>query len=254
MGTDVLLAVEAGPGVGAVEVLNDLDRADDGQLRLPNLVSGFPVLVVLRLTVPPAVAEQRICAVRLDWLAPGAERAHAAAGLVLPAIAGSAWESLAPDLEVQERAALLLVARLKKRATQALDRLEVQEARRLLRDAQALLRTIPPTPEVGNETQALAELDAQIEPRGLRRLGQACQVRSNTTSVTANRTGPRATRCDAGYIGAVGGAWDRSSKFTDPFSSLNTASARRSASARLCVTCSTVTSRASRRRARTATR
>jgi Ca-activated chloride channel homolog len=163
MGTDVLLAVEPASGVAVADVLNDLDRAEDGRLRLPNLVSGFPVLVVLRLTVPPAAGEQRVCAVRLDWLAPGAERETAAAGLTLPAITGPAWESLAPDLDVQERATLLLVVRLKKAATHTLERHEPKDARRLLAEAKALLRTIPSTPEVGAEIQSLAELDAQIE-------------------------------------------------------------------------------------------
>jgi Ca-activated chloride channel family protein len=162
-GTDVLLAVEPGPGVAAAEVLNELDRAEDGRLRLPNLVSGFPVLVALRLTVPPAAGERRICAVRLDWSAPGGERADATAGLTLPAVDAAAYSVLAPDLDVQERATLLLVARIKKKATQALDRYEPEEARRLLREAQALLRTIPATAEVGLEIQSLAEIDAEIE-------------------------------------------------------------------------------------------
>jgi Ca-activated chloride channel family protein len=162
-GTDVLLAVEPGPGVAVADVLNELDRAADGRLRLPNLVSGFPVLVALRLTVPPAPGEARVCTVRLDWAAPGGGRASAAAGLRLPAVAGPAWAVLAPDLDVQERAALMLVARYKKRATEALDRHDPQEARRLLREAQALLRAIPITPEVGREIQSLAEIDAQIE-------------------------------------------------------------------------------------------
>jgi Ca-activated chloride channel family protein len=163
VGTDVLLAVEPGPGVALADVFNDLDRAGDGRLRLPNLVSGFPVLVALRLTVPPGAGEQRVCGVRLDWLAPGGARAAAAAGLVLPAAGGPAWESLAPDLEVQERATLLLVARYKKAATEALDRGDPQGARRRLAQARELLGTIPATPEVGNEIRAVAEIDAQIE-------------------------------------------------------------------------------------------
>jgi Ca-activated chloride channel family protein len=162
-GTDVLMAVEAGPGVAVADVLNDFDRAEDGRLRLPNLVSGFPVLVGLRLTVPPAAGERRVCSVWLNWQAPGAERAEGSAGLALPAVTAAAWDVLAPDPEVQERVALLLVARLKKAATGVLDRGDPREAQRLLREAQALVRTIPQTPEVGLEIQSLAEIDAQIE-------------------------------------------------------------------------------------------
>jgi Ca-activated chloride channel family protein len=163
IGTDVLLALEPGPGVVVADVLNDLDRAADGRLVLPHLVSGFPVLVAVRLTIPPASGEQRILAVRLDWVAPGADRQTASAGLVLPAVDARAWEVLAPDLDVQERAVLLLVARHKRKATEALDRGDAVEARRILAEAQVLLRTLPPTPDVGAEILAIAEIDAQIE-------------------------------------------------------------------------------------------
>ena len=163
-GTDVLLALEPGPGVAVVDVLNDLDRAEDGRCKLPNLVSGFPVLIVVRLTVPPATGEQRVLAVKLEWTAPGeATKATGVAGLTLPAVSGASWESLAPDFDVQERAALLAVARLKKQATQALDHGDGPEARRLLAEARALLGAIPQTAEVGIEIQSIAEIDAQIE-------------------------------------------------------------------------------------------
>jgi Ca-activated chloride channel family protein len=163
VGTAVLLAVEPAPDVTLVDVLNDFDRAPDGRLQLPNLVSGFPVQVVLRLTVPPTAGERPICAVRLDWAAPGGGSGTGAGGLILPAVAAAAWDSLAPDLEVQERAVLLLVARLKKAATEALARYDAAAARAKLAEAQALLRSVPSTPEIGLEIQSVAEIDAQIE-------------------------------------------------------------------------------------------
>lgn len=163
-GTDVVLAVEPGPGVAVADVLNDLDKTPDGRLKLPNLVSGFPVLVVVRLAVPPAAGEQRVAAFRLEWAAPNESgRSSATVGLTLPAVAGPAWDALAPDLEVQERAVLLAVARQKKAATRFLEQENVAEARRSLAEARALLATIPQTAEVGNEIQAVAEIDAQIE-------------------------------------------------------------------------------------------
>ncbi|MBM3982273.1 MAG: VWA domain-containing protein [Planctomycetes bacterium] len=163
-GTDVTLAVEPGPGVTGPDVLNELDATEDGRVRLPNLVAGFPVLVVLRFVVPPATGEQRVCALRLEWAAPGeTARGTATAGLVLPAVPGAAYDALAPDLEVQERAALLAVARLKKQATRALERHEVAEARRLLAEARAVLVALAPTAEVTAELQSISEIDAQIE-------------------------------------------------------------------------------------------
>lgn len=164
VGTDVLLALEPAMGVTVADVLNDLDRDPDGRCKLPNLVSGFPVLVVLRLEVPPTNGEQRICAVRLEWTAAGTgEKVSATAGLTLPAVPSANWDSLAPDLDVQERSVLLLIARAKKAATRAIEQGNPAEARRLLADARALLAGLPQTAEVGVEIQSLAELDAMLE-------------------------------------------------------------------------------------------
>ena len=162
-GTDVTLAVEPWEGVAVADVLNDLDTTADGRFKLPNLVSGFPVTVVVRLTVPPTRGEGRVCAVRLEWAAPGGERAHAVAALSLRGVDAAAWDSLAPDPEVQEQVVLLAVARLKKKASAELDRGNGPDARRLLAEARILLASVPQTPEVGAEIQAVAELDAQVE-------------------------------------------------------------------------------------------
>lgn len=164
VGTEALLALEPALGVTVADVLNDLDRDPDGRCKLPNLVSGFPVLVVLRLEIPPAGGERRVITVRLEWTAPGTgAKQSATAGLTLPAIPSANWGRLAPDLDVQERAALLVVARMKKAATRALDHGNPAEARRLLAEARALLTGLPQTAEVGNEIQSLAELDAMLE-------------------------------------------------------------------------------------------
>jgi Ca-activated chloride channel family protein len=164
VGTDVLLSLEAGPGATIADVLNDLDRDTGGRCKLPNLVSGFPVLIVARVEIPNATGEQRVLAVKLEWAAPGeAAKAARGAGLTLPAVPSGGWATLAPDLDVQERAALLTVSRLKKRATSELDRHNPAEARRLLAEARTLLGTVPQTAEVGLEIQSVAEIDAQIE-------------------------------------------------------------------------------------------
>ncbi len=163
VGTNVTLALDPGAGVVIAEVLNELDRAPDGRLMLPNLVSGFPVLVVVRFVVPPTTGEIRVFGMKLEWDAPGAGHESAATGLTLPAVGGAAWDSLMPDLEVQERGVLLAVARIKKAVSDAIMHGNVAGAKRLLAEARAMLATIPPTPEVGIEIQSLAELDARVE-------------------------------------------------------------------------------------------
>jgi Ca-activated chloride channel family protein len=164
VGTDARLALEPAMGVAVADVLNDLDRDPDGRCQLPNLVSGFPVLVVLRLEVPPTSGDRRVVTVRLEWTATGSgARQSATAGLTLPGVPSAKWATLAPDLDVQERAVLLAIARIKKAATQALDRGNPAEARRLLAEGRALLSALPQTAEVGAEVLSLAELDAMLE-------------------------------------------------------------------------------------------
>jgi Ca-activated chloride channel family protein len=87
-----------------------------------NLVAGMPVLVVVRLSVPPTAQEGDLCRLRLAWNDPGqGERREVTAPLSLP-VMDATWESLAPNTDVQERAALLLIARAKKAATLCLER------------------------------------------------------------------------------------------------------------------------------------
>src|SRR5581483_8630763 len=121
-GTRVSLGLEPQAGVTVVDVLNDLDRLPSGRLMLPNLVAGMPVLVVARLSVAPADGEADLCHFRLAWDDPGqAGRQSAVVPLRLPGVPAPAWETLAPALEVQERATLLLLARLKSQAARRLE-------------------------------------------------------------------------------------------------------------------------------------
>src|SRR5262245_40664081 len=69
-GTAVTLAVEPRAGAAVADVLNDLDRMPDGRLKLPNLVAGLPVLVLVRLDVPPLATGAEVCRFRLAWDAP----------------------------------------------------------------------------------------------------------------------------------------------------------------------------------------
>lgn len=163
VGTDATLAVEPAPGVTDLDVLNDLDKTPDGRLKLPNLVGGLPVLVVVRLTVPAAKGEAAVVRFRAEWAAPDGSRRSATVGLTLPAVPATVWDALAANVEVQERAVLLVVARLKKRSAEALDRHHVDEAKRLLAEARRLLAGAPKSAEVDAEVAAVAALEARLE-------------------------------------------------------------------------------------------
>lgn len=121
-GNRVSLGVEPQNSVTVADVLNDFDKTQDGQLKLPNLVAGMPNFVVVRVNVPPMSQERDLCRFRLAWDAPKqAGRQEVTITLCLPSVTASIWDSLAPTVEVQERAALLLMARFKKEATRFLE-------------------------------------------------------------------------------------------------------------------------------------
>jgi hypothetical protein len=63
---------------------------------------------------------------------------------------------------VRERAALLLMARCKKEATLCLDRGDRDGAVRWLAEARQVLASAPPTPEMRQEEQALAQIEEHL--------------------------------------------------------------------------------------------
>jgi hypothetical protein len=60
---------------------------------------------------------------------------------------------------VQERAALLLMARYKKQATTCLERGDRDGTVRVLQEAKQVLASVADTPEMRREAQALAEIE-----------------------------------------------------------------------------------------------
>lgn len=163
-GTRVSLGLEPQADVTVEDVLNDLDLLPTGRRKLPNLVAGMPVLVVVRLRVGLSSRERDLCRFRLAWDAPKqAGRQSVVVTLRLPSAPASVWEALAPAVEVQERAALLLMARLKKLATQLLGRGDRDGAASCLEEAKRVLAAAPRTPEMQREAQALAEIAEHLD-------------------------------------------------------------------------------------------
>jgi hypothetical protein len=81
----------------------------------------------------------------------------------MPVLGAATWEALAANVEVQERAALLLIARLKKEATRSLEQGDPDGAARWVEEAKRLLATAPATPEIKREGQALAEIEEYLK-------------------------------------------------------------------------------------------
>jgi Ca-activated chloride channel family protein len=148
-GVDVTFALEPLAGVTVADVLTECAKTPDGRLRLPNLIAGVPVRVVVRLNVPALSGEHDLLHFRLDWHAPKDDiRQTADARLVLPAVPGSVWDGLAENAEVAEQALLLVVARQKQEAARAVEVGDVERAKALNAGNMDLLRAAPASPMI----------------------------------------------------------------------------------------------------------
>ena len=163
LGKTVSLGIEPQNGVTVLDVLNDFDKVSTGRSKLPSLVAGMPILVVVRLNVPPRDREGELCRFRLAWTSPKIEgRQTAWAGLTLPVVNAAAWDAYADNVEVQERACLLLIARFKKEVGRCLEQGDQQGATRWLEEAKRIVAAAPNTLEMQREAKAIAEIEARL--------------------------------------------------------------------------------------------
>jgi len=168
-GRDVGLRIEPGHGVVVAEVLNDLEHEPSGRLKLPNLVIGMPISIVVRLKVAPQRDRAEVCRFDLDWDEPrGATpgRRSLGAAIILSAVSTRQWSELPIDPAVAEQVALLMAAKARKEVIAAIDRGDVTTARGWLGQVRQVLSGVPQTAETTSEWDHLRtteELLAQGE-------------------------------------------------------------------------------------------
>jgi Ca-activated chloride channel family protein len=164
VGHKVSLGLEPKNGASVAEVLNDLERTEFGRLKLANLVAGVPIEILVRLNLPPVERWAELCAFRLAWEALGCRGRQTIRNvLALPSVSMREWNELPCNPEVVERVALLQLARLKLQATQLLRQGNSEAARGCVRQARQVLSTLPFSTRTEQETQAMAELEANLE-------------------------------------------------------------------------------------------
>jgi Ca-activated chloride channel family protein len=164
MGHYVSLGIEPQDGVTVLDVLNDLERTSYGRLKLSNLIGGIPIEVVIRLNVARPNRLGELCRFRLAWNDPHCvERRSLTSPLILPWVSSAEWSRLAPNPLVQEHIALLQIARLKKQASEHMDKGNRESARRCLQAARELLTTIPSASVANDEAPAIARIEASLE-------------------------------------------------------------------------------------------
>lgn len=163
VGQRVSLGIEPAAGVVVADVLNDFDPLPTGRWKLPNLVHGMPITVVVRLNVPASSGEVSIAQFRLAWTAPGSEvRQVLLSELRLPAVDLASWNALVPVATVQEQVGFLLIARAKKQAALDLARGDRAATMDHMIDAQMILKSMPLSPDALMEAAALDEIAADL--------------------------------------------------------------------------------------------
>jgi Ca-activated chloride channel family protein len=165
LGQKVSLGLEPMDGAAVADVLNDLEKAPTGRLMLPNLVVDMPVLVVIRLKLPPSPADATVLRVRLAWDAPrdGGRRVLRAALGGLPAVPMAEWSALPEDPDVREQVALLMVARAQKEAARAAERGDFTVTRGWLGTARGAAAAVPTSAAVQAEMAALDDLELALD-------------------------------------------------------------------------------------------
>ncbi len=165
LGQKVSLGLEPMNGAAVSEVLNDLERAPTGRLMLPNLVVDMPVLIVVRLKLPPSRAGTALMQIRLEWDSPrdGGRRVLRATLGGLPAMPMARWSALREDPEVREQVALLMVARAEKEAARAAERGDHAGSRVWIGTARRCAAAVPRSAEITAEMTATSELEIALD-------------------------------------------------------------------------------------------
>lgn len=163
VGQRVSLGLRGLNGVIVQDVLNDFDRTSAGNFKLPNLVHGGKVSVVIRLKVPAVTDVTELCSLRLDYDEPKAtERRTELLKLELGSVPFGQLEEFPRNEEVEAALALLMAARARKEAIRFLDQGDRQAARTRIGEAMSVMASSPQGEWSNIEIKMLADLDQDL--------------------------------------------------------------------------------------------
>jgi len=164
-GLKASLGLEPGAEVKVLDVLNDLETVATNRLKLPNLVVGMPVQVVVRLAVPPRKMSATLLNVRLAWDDPhGAERQFIFERLGgLPAVPKIEWDGMAVDPRVREQVGLLMAARAQKEAGLAHERGDIEGTRHWLAESYNLTTSLPASAATADGLRAIDAMQDALD-------------------------------------------------------------------------------------------
>jgi Ca-activated chloride channel homolog len=171
VGHTVSLGLTPSDGVKVQEVLNDFEVTHTGRYKLPNLLAGSPIDVVMRLKLPMKSPGERfkVLDLRLAWNpqgAPSSDREILNESVFIEFTGAADVEEIPADERVIKAVQLLMAARARREAIAALDRGDLTDARaRVLASAQVFSQACAPMmadAEVQQQVQMLSDLEAEL--------------------------------------------------------------------------------------------
>jgi Ca-activated chloride channel family protein len=162
IGKTVTIGLEPQNDVVVADVLNDLDVDAKGRFKLPNLVFGSPIDLVVRLQVPALNQETELCRFHLTWTDHEQQLQSVQAVLQLPVVMSQQLEEFPLNPEVQQQVALMMTARAKKEAVRFVDRGDYGAASRVLQQSRQQMLDFN-LPMSAPEAAALEDLDQELQ-------------------------------------------------------------------------------------------
>lgn len=164
LGQKVSLGIELLGQVKVVDVLNDLDKNSYGRYKLPNLVVGCPIAILVRLSIPAQSKVTDLCTFRLAWDDPQQEQRQVIkVTLRLPVVSIARLEEFPLNPEVQQQVALLMTARARQEAVQQMDVGNYAAAKSCLQNARSQVLACAPSPIMEKEAELLRLLEADLD-------------------------------------------------------------------------------------------
>jgi hypothetical protein len=165
----VTFGIKPKEGVRVVELLNDLERDPSGRYKLPNLQSGSPLEIVVRLAVPTTEAGATLHLADFDLSYIGQDSKlpeKSKAKFQVEFAAAEVVDALEEDPSVAQAVLLLINARARREVAEHIDRGDPRSAKSSLAAAmgatdQMFLRA--PSPELRKELNDLAGIDEALD-------------------------------------------------------------------------------------------
>lgn len=164
LGQRVSLGFKPGHGTTVMDVLNDLEQTDTQRYKLPNLMAGSPLQVVVRLQVPALSQSRKLMQVRLAWDDPARQQRQVLqAELKLPLVSSEQLSHFPADPAVQAQTALLMAARARREAVLYSDQGDYEAAAASLGNARMAMACMAPLSEDFDCVADLAEEQSALE-------------------------------------------------------------------------------------------